>query len=57
MHCLRELMARLDDAGKKQMPFAVVKALTQTARQVATAEIAHSNVVFDNSHAIHSMDG
>lgn len=44
---LSQLMARLDDAGKRQMPFAVAKALTQTARQTAAAETAHIKAIFD----------
>lgn len=44
---LRELMARMDDAGKRHMPFAMAKALTQTARQTAAAETAHINAIFD----------
>lgn len=44
---LRELMARMDDAGKRQMPFAMAKALTQTARQTAAAETNHIETIFD----------
>ena len=44
---LRELLAQMDDAGKRQMPFAAARALTLTARQVAAAETAHIMAVFD----------
>lgn len=37
----------MDDVGKKQMPFAVAKALTVTAKQVQVAETAHMLAVFD----------
>lgn len=44
---LRELMARMSEIGKRQMPFAVAKALTTTVRQAQAAETAHIMDVFD----------
>lgn len=44
---VRELLGRMDDLGKKQMSFAVAKAMTLTVRQAASAETAHINDVFD----------
>lgn len=44
---LSALLAQMDDMGKRQMPFAVAKALTITAKQCAAAETAHIMSVFD----------
>lgn len=44
---VRELLAQMNDVGKRQMPFAAAKALTLTARQAAAAETAHIMDVFD----------
>lgn len=43
----RELVARMGAAGRRHMPFAVAKALTQTAWQTSAAETAHIKQVFD----------
>ena len=43
----REVSRWLDDAQKKQIPFATVYAMTLTARDVRTAEIAVMEKVFD----------
>lgn len=44
---LRELLAQMDEVGKRQMPFVAAKALTLTARQAAGAETVHIMDVFD----------
>jgi hypothetical protein len=44
---LQQLMGTLSDLGKKQMPFAVARAMTMTVKQAAAAETAHILAVFD----------
>lgn len=42
-----QLMSTLSDLGRKQMPFAVARAMTITMRQASAAETAHILAVFD----------
>lgn len=44
---LAKFQRMLDEAGKKQFPFAAARALTQTAQAVKAAEIASMQDVFD----------